>query len=57
MAKDDIANYVIKTAIDCAPADQKQQILDELGRNRIELSKYRQASFIFSKESGSVSSA
>ena len=56
MAKDNIANYVIKTAIECARADQKKQILDELSRNLIELSKYPQASYIFSKESGSVSS-
>lgn len=57
MAKDNIANYVIKTAIDCARADQKKQILDELSRNLIELSKYPQATYIFSKESGSVASA
>jgi pumilio RNA-binding family len=57
MAKDNIANYVIKTAIDCARADLKKQILDELSRNLIELSKYPQATYIFSKESGSVASA
>jgi hypothetical protein len=40
MAKDDIANYVIKTAIDCASADQKKKILDKLGCNYIKLFKY-----------------
>lgn len=37
MAKDNIANYVIKTAIECARADQREQIMEELSRNRIEL--------------------
>ncbi|KAL7519297.1 hypothetical protein ACHAWX_004082 [Stephanocyclus meneghinianus] len=37
MAKDNIANYVIKTAIECARPDQKEQIMEELSRNRIEL--------------------
>jgi len=37
MAKDNIANYVIKTAIEYAPLDMKKQIFDELSRNMIEL--------------------
>lgn len=37
MTKDDIANYVIKTALACAREDQKKQILNVLSNNRIEL--------------------
>ncbi|KAL3776211.1 hypothetical protein HJC23_013761 [Cyclotella cryptica] len=54
MAKDNIANYVIKTAIECARADQKKQIMEELSRNLIELAKYPQATYIFNKEFTSV---
>lgn len=57
MAKDNIANYVIKTAMACAKPELKDEILKELSRNLIELSKYPQASYIFSKESASVVSS
>ncbi|KAL7519577.1 hypothetical protein ACHAWX_004335 [Stephanocyclus meneghinianus] len=51
MAQDPIANYVIKKAIESAPeGDQKQNLLQELRRNRDELLKSQYAKYIVNKE-------